>query len=51
MNVISRWKAAAAAALAAAGALALSACIVSPGKFEAAFDLRRDGTFTFTYDG
>jgi len=51
VNVISRWKAAAAAALAAAGALALSACIVSPGKFEAAFDLRRDGTFTFTYDG
>ena len=51
MSLISRWKAAASAAVALAGALALSACIVSPGKFDSAFDLRRDGTFTFRYDG
>lgn len=51
MNLISRWKMAAAAMFAAAAALALSACIVSPGKFASTFDLRRDGTFTFSYDG
>ena len=51
MNLISRWKTAAATAFATAAALALAACIVSPGKFEATFDLRRDGTFTFSYDG
>lgn len=51
MNLISRWKAAAAAMFAAAAALALTACIVSPGKFEATLDLRKDGTFTFSYNG
>jgi hypothetical protein len=29
----------------------LAACIVSPGKFEAVLDLRRDGTFRFNYKG
>ncbi len=38
-------------AFAMAAALALAACIVSPGKFEATFDVRRDGTFTFSYNG
>src|SRR5688500_7810071 len=51
MKPISRWKAAAAAVFAAAAALALTACIVSPGKFEATLDLRRDGTFSFSYSG
>jgi hypothetical protein len=36
---------------AAAASLALAACIVSPGKFEAVLDLRRDGTFSFSYNG
>ena len=51
MRLIARWKAAAAAAFAVMSALALAACIVSPGKFEAVLDLRRDGTFTFNYHG
>ena len=51
MTLISHWKAAAAAAFSAVAVLALSACIVAPGKFVSTFDLRKDGTFTFTYDG
>ena len=51
MNLISRWNAAAAALVVLAGALCLSACIVSPGKFDALFHLRKDGTFTFSYNG
>ncbi|HEY6814533.1 MAG TPA: hypothetical protein VI168_03240 [Croceibacterium sp.] len=46
-----RWRAIAAGALALAASLALSACIVSPGTFDATFDVRRDGRFTFTYVG
>lgn len=51
MKLISRWKAAATAVVATMATLALAACIVSPGKFEAVLDLRRDGTFTFSYTG
>ena len=51
MNLISHWKAAAGAAFAVAATLALAACIVSPGKFESTLDVRRDGAFTFTYNG
>jgi hypothetical protein len=51
MKLISRWKAAAAALFAIAATFALTACFVSPGKFEATLDLRRDGTFTFSYNG
>lgn len=51
MTMISTWKAAAGAVFAIALSLALAACIVSPGKFESTFDLRRDGTFTFSYNG
>jgi len=51
MNIITRWRAAGAAVVAAGAALALSACIVSPGKFDSTLDLRRDGSFTFTYNG
>lgn len=31
--------------------LALSACLLSPGKFTSSLDLRRDGRFTFAYSG
>jgi hypothetical protein len=29
----------------------LAACLLSPGRFTSAMDLRRDGRFTFSYDG
>lgn len=32
-------------------ALALSACLLSPGRFASALDLRNDGRFSFTYRG
>jgi len=51
MHIMRRWRAAMAVALAAAASLALSACILSPGTFEATLDIRRDGRFTFTYEG
>lgn len=51
MKPIPRWKAAAAAVFAVAATFALAGCFVSPGKFEATLDLRRDGTFTFSYGG
>jgi len=51
MHVITRWRAIAAVAFAAAASLALSACILSPGSFDATLDLRRDGRFSFTYNG
>ncbi|HEX8585696.1 MAG TPA: hypothetical protein VF680_14965 [Allosphingosinicella sp.] len=39
--------------IAAAGALALlaTACLLTPGKFDASLDLRRDGSFTYRYTG
>lgn len=51
MIMIGRWRATAAAAFAAVTSLALSACILSPGTFDATLDLRRDGRFTFSYNG
>jgi hypothetical protein len=51
MTMMTRWRAAAAAAFAAVASLALSACILSPGTFDATLDLRRDGRFTFSYNG
>lgn len=51
MIMIGRWRAIAAAAFAAVTSLALSACILSPGTFDATLDLRRDGRFTFSYNG
>lgn len=41
----------ASAAMVAALALALSACLLLPGKFTSALDLRKDGRFTYTYTG
>lgn len=41
----------AAAGMAAALSLLLAACLVTPGKFLATLDLRKDGTFTYTYKG
>ncbi|MCW1403520.1 hypothetical protein OKA06_14815 [Novosphingobium sp. MW5] len=40
-----------AVALVAALALSLSACLLTPGKFVSALDLRKDGQFTFSYKG
>jgi hypothetical protein len=39
--------------IAAAGALALlaTACLLTPGRFDAALDIRRDGSFTYRYAG
>lgn len=41
----------AAAGLAAALSLLLSACLVSPGKFTSSLDLRKDGQFSYSYSG
>ena len=35
----------------AVACLALAGCFLQPGKFNSALDLRKDGTFTFTYKG
>ena len=40
-----------AAVVVALCALLLSACFVLPGKFAATLDLRKDGHFTYTYNG
>ena len=39
------------AAIAVVAVLALSACLITPGRFTATMDLRRDGSFGFTYQG
>ena len=41
----------AAAAFVAGLSLLLSACLISPGKFTSALDLRKDGRFTYSYQG
>lgn len=40
-----------AAALAAAGSLALTGCLLSPGAFTSELQLMKDGSFTYSYDG
>lgn len=40
-----------AVAVVACVAGALAACVATPGKFTSTLDLRRDGTFTYSYDG
>lgn len=49
--VSAHWKRGMAAALVAVLGLALSACLLSPGKFASTLDLRKDGRFTFAYSG
>lgn len=39
------------AGFAAALSLLLAACFVTPGKFDAALDLRKDGRFSYSYKG
>ncbi len=51
MQTIVRWQVAAAGAVTLLASLVLSACMLSPGKFDATLDLRRDGRFTFSYAG
>ncbi len=45
------WKRGIAAATAVLLGLALTACMLTPGRFTSALDLRKDGRFTFTYTG
>ena len=45
------WKRTIAAAALLTLGLALSACLLTPGRFTSALDLRKDGRFTFTYTG
>lgn len=40
-----------AAALVAALSLLLAGCLLSPGKFTAALDIRKDGRFSYSYSG
>ena len=51
MNPMPNLRRAAAAGLAVLLSLALAGCFVMPGKFAATLDLRKDGTFTYTYKG
>lgn len=45
MNRLLRW------ALALPGVMALSACLVTPGKFDSSLDIRADRSFSFAYKG
>jgi hypothetical protein len=47
-STLRRW---AAAGMAAALSVLLTACLVTPGKFDAALDIRKDGRFTYSYKG
>lgn len=51
MNALPLLRRAGAIAIAAALSLALTACLLAPGKFVSALDLRKDGRFSFTYKG
>ncbi|KRA83695.1 hypothetical protein ASD76_06625 [Altererythrobacter sp. Root672] len=51
MELMRRWRVAAASVVAAVATFALSACIITPGTFDATLDLRKDGEFTFSYNG
>lgn len=51
MTVSNKFRRLAAAGMAAALSLLLTACLVSPGKFEAALDLRKGGAFSYSYKG
>lgn len=45
MKCLLRW------VLALLGVMALSACLVTPGKFESSLDIRADRSFSFAYKG
>ncbi|MBV2146682.1 hypothetical protein KRZ98_00045 [Sphingobium sp. AS12] len=45
MKCLLRW------VLALPGVMALSACLVTPGKFESSLDIRADRSFSFAYKG
>ncbi len=51
MNLPFSPRRAAAVALTAAFSLLLTACFVTPGKFDAALDLRKSGAFSYSYKG
>lgn len=51
MLITHGWAKSARAALGAGLALLLTGCFLSPGKFESAMDIRKDGTFTYSYQG
>ena len=51
MNLPFSPRRAAAVALTAALSLLLTACFVTPGKFDAALDLRKSGAFSYSYRG
>lgn len=51
MNRLANLRRIVATGLAAALSLLLAACLVSPGKFEAALDLRKNGQFSYSYKG
>lgn len=51
MNCLPNMRRMAVAGVVAGLSLLLSACLISPGKFDASLDLRRDGRFTYAYKG
>lgn len=51
MNQLAHRKRLGALALLVTLAVALSACLLTPGRFTSSLDLRRDGRFAFTYAG
>lgn len=51
MTITTNWRRAGAAVFLLGLTALLSACFLSPGKFASQLDLRRDGSFTFTYNG
>lgn len=51
MNAPMNLRRMAAVGLAAALSLLLTACLVTPGKFEASLDVRKDGRFSYAYKG
>ncbi len=48
---LASFKTARLTALAMSSSLLLSSCFLTPGSFQAEMDVRKDGRFSFTYDG
>lgn len=51
MTISTTIRRAAAAGFACAAALLLTGCLLSPGTFTSELELRKDGTFAYSYDG